>query len=248
MRRRALRELLFRFADMTAGRYLRLLERLRQSTKVEITNSVLKVTEEVHNIAVRESAEFAKLYMKEALVFPTRFEVWAHCISQISGKSLIFLEFGVHRGESINWIASRLQNADVYGFDSFEGLEEDWSGNSRAKGSFNQNGTLPRVENNVTLIPGWFENSVPEFVRTKLNSRKVDLIHMDADTYKPTAFVLNQLSMNIGKGTIIIFDEFFGYNNWQSHEYKAFREFSDRHKLNYSFLAFSDMQVAIQIN
>jgi hypothetical protein len=47
---------------------------------------------------------------------------------------------------------------------------------------------------------------------------------MDADTYKPTAYVLSSLKKNLGKGTIVIFDEYFGYSSFREHEFKAWQE------------------------
>jgi hypothetical protein len=41
----------------------------------------------------------------------------------------LFLELGVFSGQSIWVIAQRTSNL-VHGFDSFEGLPEDWTGNT----------------------------------------------------------------------------------------------------------------------
>jgi hypothetical protein len=65
------------------------------------------------------------------------------------------LEFGVYRGTSINFFASRL-NGVLYGFDSFEGLNESMPGTNAIKGTFNLGGDMPTVLSNVKLIKGWF--------------------------------------------------------------------------------------------
>ncbi len=70
---------------------------------------------------------------------------------------------------------------------------------------------------------------------------------MDADTYKPTSYVLESLSSNIASGAIIIFDEYFGYPNWRQHEFKAWQEFVLAHNVKYRYIAYSDMQCAIEI-
>ena len=140
-----------------------------------------------------------------------------------------------------------LPNASIYGFDSFLGLQEDWHGTNYGKGHFNLSGVTPAVETNVKLINGWFDETLPEFL-DNFQLTKLTLVHMDADTYTPTSFVLNELSYNIRKGTIIIFDEYFGYSkSWKEHEYKAFKEFSKKYKLNYNYLALTNIQVAIEI-
>ena len=67
----------------------------------------------------------------------------------------LYLEFGVYKGGSINFISSILPDEIIYGFDSFEGLPEDWRYDLQ-KGGFNVDGNLPPVNKNVRLIKGWF--------------------------------------------------------------------------------------------
>ena len=47
------------------------------------------------------------------------------------------------------------------------------------------------------------------------------------------------------KGSIILFDEFYGYPNWQLYEYKAFTE--EFNPNEYKYIAFCTRQVAIEI-
>ena len=35
-------------------------------------------------------------------------------------------EFGVYKGGTINYLAHKMPNSIIYGFDSFQGLPEDW--------------------------------------------------------------------------------------------------------------------------
>jgi hypothetical protein len=48
-------------------------------------------------------------------------------------------------------------------------------------------------------------------------------------------------------GTIILFDEYFNYPNWEQHEYKALQEFVKARGIAYRYLAFARQQVAIRI-
>jgi hypothetical protein len=48
-------------------------------------------------------------------------------------------------------------------------------------------------------------------------------------------------------GTLIVFDEYFNYPNWERHEFKAWQEFVARHKITYEYLAFARQQVAVRI-
>jgi hypothetical protein len=155
-------------------------------------------------------------------------------------------EFGVYKGKSINFFARSCPKAKVYGFDSFEGLEEDWYGFRLQKGFFSTNGQLPKCERNVILVKGWFEDTLPKFCR-ELKGEQIQLLHMDADTYKPTSYVLNSLTKNLGKGTIIIFDEYFGYSSFRLHEFKAWQEFVNSEGIKYQYIGYTELQVAIEI-
>ena len=53
------------------------------------------------------------------------------------------LEFGVHNGGSLKIFAQKLSY--IYGFDSFLGLEENWSYHFAQKGSLNLNGKIPKT-------------------------------------------------------------------------------------------------------
>ena len=105
---------------------------------------------------------------------------------------------------------------------------------------------MPKVESNVKLIKGWFEDTLPNFIQ-ELKQEQLSILHMDADTYKPTKYVLNALHKNLGTGSIIIFDEYFGYPNFVLHEMKAFQEFVNTFSINYRFIGYSNAQVAVEI-
>jgi predicted O-methyltransferase YrrM len=203
--------------------------------------------ETLHIHAIGRSAEFATLFMKSAVMCASRRDVWEYCIQKLASrdKNSQILEFGVFEGESINYLARRMKDATVYGFDSFLGLEEDWQGYIPRKGHFDRKGQIPIVESNVILIKGWFEETVPNF--KKNFKQNVNLLHIDCDTYKPTKYVLEQFSKQFTKGTIVIFDEFFGYPGWENHEYRAWTEYVNRHKRKFEYIAFSNLSVAVEI-
>ncbi len=82
----------------------------------------------------------------------------------------LWLEFGTYDGRSINKI-SRYTNRQIFGFDSFEGLPEEWVGRGFPKGCFDLGGANPNfnpegffVYDNVKLIKGWFNESIPIFL------------------------------------------------------------------------------------
>jgi hypothetical protein len=59
--------------------------------------------------------------------------------------------------------------------------------------------------------------------------------------------VLEQLIKNIKVGTIIIFDEYFGYSGWQLHEHKAWTEIINRYGLKFKCIGFTDIRVAFEL-
>jgi hypothetical protein len=203
----------------------------------------------IHQQALQDSAQYAFNNFLKANQFDTRPELWSFCLNRIpqlqTGGGVI-AEFGVWKGDSINFFARNCPKAKVFGFDSFEGLEEDWYGYRLQKGFFSTNGQLPKCERNVSLIKGWFEDTLPKFCR-ELQGEKIQLLHMDADTYKPTAYVLKSLTKNLGKGTIVIFDEYFGYSSFREHEFKAWQEFVNSEGIKYQYIGYTEMQVAIEI-
>ena len=99
---------------------------------------------------------------------------------------------------------------------------------------------------NVTLIKGWFEDTVEPWLETR-SHKYIDLIHIDSDTYTPAKYILNTLRKQMGPGTIVIFDEYFGYPGWKKHEFKAWQEFVQSFDMKYSYIAVSEQSVAIKI-
>jgi hypothetical protein len=119
----------------------------------------------------------------------------------------LLLEFGVFRGETINRISNFFPDRTVFGFDSFEGLPDDFTP-WLLKGTFSLDGELPEVNDNIVLVKGWFEDTLQTFLN--VNKRKVALVNFDADLYSSTKFVLDTLLENnrLISGTILHFDEF----------------------------------------
>jgi len=133
-----------------------------------------------------------------------------------------YLEFGVYRGDSIRLWSQLLQNpnSQLHGVDSFEGLPENWV-LSCDKGAFDLGGILPTFsDTRVILHKGWFSDTVPAFLGG-FRPAGLLVIHLDADLYSSTNFVLSQLKPYITQSTVLMFDEFFDRN----HELKALEEF-----------------------
>ena len=154
------------------------------------------------------------------------------------------LEFGVRHGNSIQQLA-KLSNQTVYGFDSFEGLPEAW--HEEAKGSYSTKGAIPKVASNISLHQGWFNETLPRFI--KENPSPIRLLNIDCDIYSSTKTVLDLLAPQIQSGAIIIFDEYIGNLHWKEDEFKAFQEAVKTYQWTYEYLAFSffTKQVVVKI-
>jgi hypothetical protein len=194
--------------------------------------------------AHRETLDFILAEMPDAIAFDTPRELMAHALSLVSAEGLV-CEFGVNEGGTVSFIGKRLKGRQVHGFDSFEGLPEDWSGNKMSAGYFNRQGKLPKVPSNVTLHAGWFDKSLPRFVEA--HPGKAAFLHIDCDLYSSTVTIFETFADRIVPGTVLVFDEYFNYPNWQAHEHKAFREFVDRSGLSFRYVAYSVQQVAVVV-
>lgn len=139
----------------------------------------------------------------------------------------LWLEFGTFQGRTINYI-SKFTKDTVYTFDCLTGLPEKWR-DGFEKGCFNLHGRLPKLNSNVELVEGLFQDTLNGFLAVH-KDKKVSFIHMDADLYSSTNFVLETLKDHLTDGCIIVFDEFFNYNGWEEGEYLAFNEFVKKNR------------------
>lgn len=196
--------------------------------------------------ARNSSADYVEKHMQDAIIFWHVADILEYCFRHLPEKGLL-LEFGVSGGKSTNIIAGLAGNRELHGFDSFEGLPEDWTGHLETRGAFGRGGKLPRVHPNVRLHKGWFMESLPRFLA--VNDGPVAFVHIDCDLYSSTRDVLWLLADRLMPGTIIEFDEYFNYHNWQQHEFRAWQEFVSAFGVKYSYIAMtaSGGSVAVRI-
>jgi hypothetical protein len=156
-----------------------------------------------------------------------------------------YLEFGVADGTSFGWWLKENKNASsrFFGFDTFEGLPENW-------GIFKKGEMAPEQlkfqDNRYKFIKGLFQTTMPDLLKsTDFNNNIRKVIHLDADLFSSTLFVLVSIYYILKPGDILIFDEFCVPN----HEYFAFRIFEESFNLNYETIgAFNNyLQVALKI-
>jgi hypothetical protein len=146
---------------------------------------------------------------------------------EIGERDVLYLEFGVHRGESMRAWSDLLSNpaSKLHGFDSFEGLPHDWSLEGHARGYFATGGALPVFEDpRVRLFPGWFEDTLPTY---EWPEHDVLFAMFDADLYSSTVTALAAVRPHLRSGSFVYFDQF----HHRCDELRAFAEMIDEHDL-----------------
>lgn len=186
-------------------------------------------------MASEQSAEYMVHHMRHARNFTNDYDLHEWVATQINKDLLVnggmIMEFGVATGRTLNHWARLFPYQHIFGFDSFQGLPEDWTWYIR-KGHFQQR--LPRVRKNCRLQVGWFNDTLRPFLEKNLGP--VSLLHIDCDLYSSTKYVLDCLRDRIRVGTVIVFDEYFNFPGWQQDEFRAWREFCNHNGIRYEYI------------
>lgn len=163
-------------------------------------------------------------------------------------QNKLFLEFGVHKGESLLEFYKLYKNyginRDFFGFDSFVGLPEEKNDlNSPWKtGKFSCNGYInPDLLNksDINIIDGWFDQTLNDSLLEKFNNKKIGILHMDCDIYTSTVEVWEFVLKHdlLCDGSIIIYDDWGSYlmnnkNEYENGQSKAHRDIQQKYNIN----------------
>lgn len=155
----------------------------------------------------------------------------------------LVLEFGVRRGASLRHIAAAAGQT-AHGFDSFAGLPENWG--IAPLGALSTGLSLPEIDADIRLYPGWFEETLPAFLAD--HAGDVRFANIDSDLYSSARTVLTALAPRIVAGSVLVFDEMIGNPSWRDDEYKAFREFEAETGTRFEIIAIAPLtkQVAVR--
>lgn len=123
--------------------------------------------------------DFFKDKMKSSSVFLKvddirNFAIYRAIQNNTGDSKNLFLEFGVYTGGSINLFSKQLKNihGTIYGFDTFEGLTEDWLTHVFfPKGSLSLKNKLPKVAKNAILIKGKIQDTLDNFLKDNLKKK-----------------------------------------------------------------------------
>ena len=218
---------------------------LHDKRGIEPTPAPQNADRERERAARRSTNRYIMTNMKRATMCSDREEVLDLALRRIPIHGMV-CEFGVFEGQTINYIAAQVPDRAVFGFDSFEGLPEDWRGPFQ-RGVFSTGGHLPKVPANVRLIKGLFDATLPKFAVEYAGPAA--LFHIDCDLYSSTKCIFANLGGRVVPGSVIVFDEYFDYPGWEEHEFRAFAELVSEAGLSYAYLAYNRLheQVAVQI-
>ena len=189
--------------------YAKLKQKLRSRILAVLDRAVLDIWMKRRHVdfervayvqAAAESVQFFQEFMPMTPNLETGSALFEYVLDCVTADGL-WLEFGVRGGGDIRRIAGRAPG-DVFGFDSFEGLPEDWTHFQR-KGRYSMDGQIPdNMPPNVQLIKGWFSDTLPTFLAQ--HRGPIAFLHIDSDLYSSAKTVLNQLQGRITDGTVIL--------------------------------------------
>jgi O-methyltransferase len=151
-------------------------------------------------------------------------DFYRHVHDEVCGGTAIdFLEFGVYKGHSIRFWSqmNRDPQSRFIGFDSFEGLPEDWTRNWPKGAMGDVAGAVPQIDDErVSFVKGWFQNTLPGFLNG-FTPRSRLVVHNDGDLYSSTLFTLVSLNRLLVPGAVVIFDDF----SMATHVFRAFADY-----------------------
>lgn len=194
--------------------------------------------------ALESTAVFVTEHMRTARSFSgpsaihAKSELLDFAVDLAPAEGLV-LEFGVATGSTLRRIAAK--RSPAHGFDSFEGLPEDWR-TGFTKGAFAQ--AAPTVPG-ATLHVGWFEDTLPKFLVD--HDGPIAFAHMDADLYSSTVTIFREAEDRFVEGTVLLFDEYFNFPGWQQDEHKAFVEFIDRTGHDFEYVAYNALHEQVLV-
>lgn len=150
-------------------------------------------------------------------------------------KPIHYLEFGVAGASSFKWWLNANKEAAslFYGFDTFEGLPEDWHFYKKGDMGF----AVPELQDaRASFIKGLFQDTLYSFLDNYATQIAADgttrVIHLDADLYSSTLFALTMLAPHLRNGDVLFFDEF----NVPNHEFAAWNDFVRSYYIKYEVL------------
>lgn len=160
---------------------------------------------------------------------------------RINGVPGDYFEFGLWRGKTFMYAHTHkgrygFGEMKLWGFDSFEGLPaiDDAKNSPWHKGQFActedelrrilQRKGLKAAE--YELVKGFYDQSLNDELHARMTGTRAAIVYVDCDLHSSTLQVLNFVKRYLSDGSIVCFDEYWGYRgNPEQGEQLAIRDF-----------------------
>ena len=135
--------------------------------------------------------------------------------NNLLNDSDLLLEFGCWKGQTIDMISNYTTN-NIYGFDTFEGIDYIWNEVDMKKfklddiptevqqldfnKQYKQTNIIKPFNKNVKFIKGLFDDTLPNFMQE--NNKKISFIHIDCDIYESTKTIFKYCGKNISNNCL----------------------------------------------
>ncbi|MDR1433485.1 MAG: class I SAM-dependent methyltransferase [Puniceicoccales bacterium] len=205
-----------------------------------------------------QSVQFVASFMPNALpvTADTHALLYGALVALANFPAGVAVDLGAGVLKSSNLLGSVFAHGTVFACDTFSGLPEAWE---RGDVNFPAGTFAPKIApvglqppfptlDNVIAIRGKFIDTIPQLLPV-LKNYQLALVHIDSDTYQSAVDGLEPLLPLLRVGTILVFDEFYNYDDFENGEFRAFMDLIDGNGFKYTPLAFNahHQQVVIQI-
>jgi Methyltransferase domain len=248
--RKEVYEVVAEAVEQATRRQSELMQGMVETLRLELRNFEYRTKNCLIYAAEQESARTSARFMLENLggakPFPHQWLTLDHALRCAADQPGMALEFGVFKGTTLRMIADARNGTEVYGFDSFDGLPEDWRPGFAAGHFAIDEAGLPVVPG-ATLVKGWFDATLPGFLAE--HPGPVAFVHIDSDLYSSARTVLSLLRPRIVPGTVICFDEYYNFPGWEQDEHRAWTEFVEETGIGFEYIAYTPdgWNVAVRI-
>ena len=170
-------------------------------------------------------------------------------VNRIDG---VYMEFGCHEANTFRFALNTIGRYDspnkishFYAFDSFQGMptplgidqQKIWKAGMNTTGKTKFKSLVSSDLHRVTIVPGFFSESLPQFKWDPASRPAV--FYIDVDYYTSTKEVLQFVKDKLFHGSVIALDDWNCYfADADRGQRKAFKEFSEEVSENFSFEPF----------